>query len=1120
MKLVEKMRCFKLLSKVCFVVCAISTTSDARENNGPVSYLSDTQPFYQYQEFRTLFPFGHTGFPIKYQAAQVKINKKNPRDFLKQDKYQIYLGPLGLKCIMHDKTFVHSGAHRSIFPTPLTDNRSNLAYSCFEVRQLLPNSPAAGKVKVGDLVFMINGQSLKSGQEMFPEAKYSYMRQLLHHTAELLDDSESTGVAELKILRLLKCGGHCMEQNLIKTLHTFKLAKPGSKEEVTIPLDGIKTIHLVNSDTDHHSYLGDTIWVNPRFIGPKGELLLKDLDWKWRSEMEFGIQMGDTFVEGKKWDTQGNVFQLSPNNQLVYTVPEGYDTFKVGVISTKAIPGKVRIETSISMKWSSALNNQIVDVKIPITQYGKLGKTFPDHCEKSQRLARSYVDFLLEHQRADGTWQRWGGLWTSSDFDTSIVGLALLSMGDKQLSPQIKKAAYAVATSDAVGWATVTGTKILFLSEYYLRTKDKGILPHLQQMITETETTLMGDYYVGHSFENPGYNGKGMSVGFAYVLLGLSVASHTDATVNLEVLDGMHELCARLAHNNGGLPYGRFWNASSVPKVPWNAAARTGPPLAAAIISGGNKHFVEKSMLMFHATYGAIDKVHACPSMGLFGANLAFCLADRPFFQKSMAYYKWKFILNKYPHAGMLSNPHNMHRATGETARGRWWQTAAATILLNAGKKNMAITGQAEYRSRKFKSNPSPAAYFAQLFSKYKNDWTVAEEILGDQCPKELQQATTQLRNIETDSNIRKKLLHFLEQHAFKVADRVQSLKGIDNTTKSYALELILGVDHFIETSKRGSVSIHSFMPLGGLFARSDISDLSAAEKSRIYLKGKITIAGEGTNTGKNLTLHLDSTKLPPEEWKSGIVTAGSNVAWRSKETYTVPCRFEFNIGGIKVSYTRDITINNIRKETAISDLVINQRPVVLMGTLLRGGLTKVQSIQLKNGYQMDVLVPEGVDLLNPRLMGYPSEKGDTVSVEYCSNGINPHYRTMKMLKTQYTRKYPTHCKILNKKEISEEALKPIYDNDLTTNFQIKSRGTVDLEFTFDSPVSVSSVIGNYKGMLRAKKLVAFGWADGQWQDLASLAKKQTKVTRIKTILSSMTFNSAIINEIMFSGKD
>lgn len=1083
-------------------------------------FLSGSTPFYTYPQLRGLFPDGHCGFPVKYWEPQAKEKAKSGSDNLRRESQQFYLGPLGLKVTMHDKTFVHSGAHRYVYPTIFTDRHSNLAYSCFEVRKLLPDSPAAGKVQVGDLIFMINGQKFKSGKEVFPEAKYGFMRQLLQHTAKLLDESEATGVAELKILRPPEDGTERLDDDLTKVLHEFTCRKEGEREDVAIPLDGLKSINLLNCDPAHAAYSGETIWLNPRFTGPKGELLLKDLDWKWRSELEGAIQIGDQIENWEKWGAKGNVIKMFPNNELVYAVPAGYDSFKVTVVVSEGTAAKARIETPAPMKWSYALNSRVIDVKVPLPRYGKFAEEFPDNCEKSRLVAKSYVDFFLQHQAADGTWRRWGGNWTTFDFDTAIVGLALLSAGDESLSPQIKKAAYAVAATESGGWATVAGTKILFLSEYYLRTKDKGILPRLQKFITEAETTLMGHYYVGHSFDKPGYNGKGMSVGFAYVLLGLSVAAQTDATVDLKVLDGMHELCARLGRNNGGLPYGRFWNSTSVPEVPWNAAARTGPPLAAAIIYGGNRDFVEKALGMFHATYGAVDKVHACPSMGLFGANLAFCLADRPFFQQSMEYYKWKFILNRYPNTGMLTNPHNMHRATGESALGRWWQTAAATILLNAGNKNMAITGKPEYTSDRLKTHKSPASYFSHLFTTYRNDWTVAEIILGDKCPPDLKDAAAQLRGIEVDSNIREALLHFLEENAFRVARTVKDLKGIDNKTQSYAIELILGVDHIIKVSSRGSVSVSSRIPLGGLFARSDPSDLGDYRKSRANMKGTVTIAGEGFSKGGNLELEIDSSKLDPEEWKSGIVTAGGKVNWKSKETYKVPCLFEFDMGGIQVRYTRDITINNIRKVTNISELTVNQRPITIVGTLLRGGTGRVQPIQLDNGYQMDVLVPEGVELLDPKVMGFPTVKDDIVRVEYCTNGINPHYRTMKIMETEFTLKHPIACKVLNPKGIDKSLLKPIYDNDITTGFQIKSRGTIDLEFTFDSPVSISSVIGSYEGMLRAKKLLAEGLVDGQWHDLDYLTGNGIKTTKIKVILSSMTFNSAMIKEIFFAGKD
>ena len=1085
-------------------------------------------PFFDYSQLRALFPPGYCSFPVKYGRAEVKAKGRGPTATdprLRQEKYQFYLGPLGLKCLMHDKTFNRSGLHRSIFPPVLMDRNSNLAYSCFEVMHVLPGSPAKGKVRVGDIIIMVNGHLLKSGKEMFPEARYGFMRQLTQHMAELLDESEGTGSVELKILRPPEGETRRLSQDLTRVLHEFG----GRKQDAEIPLRGLKSLILTNSDTDGKGYRGDTIWVNPRLTGPKGVLLVKDMDWISRTDRDSAdVQVGEEYALREQYGADGNVMLLKANSEIVYAVPRRYDSFRVTVLSNHDT-SRGRIETFVPLEWTPRLRGFERDVQVALPRFGEFAEGFPDNCTKSHLLAKSYVEFLLKYQHRDGSWNRWGGTWTSNGFDTAIVGLALLSMGDESLAPRIRKAAYLVAGQNDGGWATVEGTKILFLSEYFLRTRDRGILPHLQRFVDKAQDSLMGDYYVGHKYGNPGYNGRGMSVGFAYVLLALSVAAKTDANVDAETLDNMHGLCARLAAINGGIPYGRFWKPQAVPEVPWNAAARTGPALAAAVIHGGNRNFIEKAMGMYKATYGAVDKVHACPSMGFLGANLAFSVADRSFFRKSMAYYKWKFILNRSPHAGVLLNPQNMHRASGEGPLGKWWRMAATTILLNAGKRNMAITGKPQYLSRAFKTRSEPSSYDARLQCKYARDWTVAESMLGDACPAELRGAAARLRGMEIDANIRETLLRFLEGNASRVVGKVKALRAVGRRTQAYAIELLLGVDHIVKVKpKRGSqgghwIDVTSSFPFGGMFARQGNADLDRYRNQTLMnMKGTITLLGSGVPGGKKVTLRIDTTSLEePQQWHLGSLTSRLEVAWKSRETFTVPCRFEFNLGGIPVSYTRDLIVNNAKEVTGIPNIVANHRAVPVIGRLLRGGLSRVQSIRLTNGHRMDVLVPEGVDLLDPTTMGFPAERGDTVKVEYCANGLNPMYRKMRITKTRYTKRVPVSCRALSPaRDMSEDLLRRAHDGDLKTNVQIKSRGAIVLEFTFSPPRSVSSVIGNYEGKSRAKELRAEGMHDGEWRDLGYLAENKIRTGKVRVTLSRMTFNNAVINEIHFSGKD
>ena len=65
---------------------------------------------------------------------------------------------------------------------------------------------------------------------------------------------------------------------------------------------------------------------------------------------------------------------------------------------------------------------------------------------------------------------------------------------------------------------------VLFLSEYYLRTKDESILPGLKRVIARARLCVLNDYTAGHSIGKAGYGGSGYIGGGGVIALGLSAA--------------------------------------------------------------------------------------------------------------------------------------------------------------------------------------------------------------------------------------------------------------------------------------------------------------------------------------------------------------------------------------------------------------------------------------------------------------------------------------------------------------------------------------------------------------------------------------------------------------------
>ena len=312
------------------------------------------------------------------------------------------------------------------------------------------------------------------------------------------------------------------------------------------------------------------------------------------------------------------------------------------------------------------------------------------------------------------------------------------------------------------------------------------------------------------------------------------------------------------------------------------------------MIYGGNKHFIAKVTATLKQTFGAYDKVHATPSMGVFAGNLALAVVDPKLFQKSMNYYKWMFILSRSPDAGFIRQPMHIHRASGEGALGKWWRTAAAIILLNAGKRNLAITGKKEYLTQKFSSSQVSSSYATYIFAKVKNDWTVAELDLGKSCPKELKQAAAELRALKNDRNIEQELFSIISENAMKICQKIAQDKTIANQQKSDSINLITGTEIRVEINKN-NLSIKSYLPFTYLYHINARGVKSFVEKNAA-LQGEIAVIFKNQTYNFKLNSENDKYKYL-YQLSLGFLQSKGKVPVEEQKI-DLPCTIKLNVFG------------------------------------------------------------------------------------------------------------------------------------------------------------------------------------------------------------------------------
>ena len=153
-----------------------------------------------------------------------------------------------------------------------------------------------------------------------------------------------------------------------------------------------------------------------------------------------------------------------------------------------------------------------IDVIVPLETIGTFSKSYPYNCEKSTLLAKRASDYLSGHPF----------LQREQCHAKCMSGLALLAAGKMD---QAKKLAHSWNQKPREGiWVWPVSYQLIFLSEYFLLTKDQTVFPTIQALAAKLETGQVEDMAnyadrthgkmgkVGHKFRTGGF-GHNTNVG-------------------------------------------------------------------------------------------------------------------------------------------------------------------------------------------------------------------------------------------------------------------------------------------------------------------------------------------------------------------------------------------------------------------------------------------------------------------------------------------------------------------------------------------------------------------------------------------------------------------------------
>lgn len=358
---------------------------------------------------------------------------------------------------------------------------------------------------------------------------------------------------------------------------------------------------------------------------------------------------------------------------------------------------------------------ETLKLELPIGQkYGAFGPNYPLDCQKSERIRRELLEYLLPSQQENGS-------FGDPVLDT-FIPLALLASGEAQHMAAVERNARFHAATTAsndsdglINWRYMTAG--IVLSEYYLLTGEAWLLPELEQvrdfllssqymrleqLNPEVKNSHPDSYPVdaqqqhGGWGHNPGFEGYGpIAMLTGQGLLTLSLIERCGIPVERERIEA-----ARAFLERGAGPNGYVWYADSVAgERDWADMGRTGAAGIALNLYNPSKAGTPndaRARAMQHALVigehpESFPDTHASPIMGMGYAALAAHLSPNSF-RKLLDANRWWFALAQCNDGSFYYQPNRDNSGYG--ADSRLSASAVTAFIFSLPKGNLAITGR------------------------------------------------------------------------------------------------------------------------------------------------------------------------------------------------------------------------------------------------------------------------------------------------------------------------------------------------------------------------------------------------------------------------------------------
>jgi hypothetical protein len=414
------------------------------------------------------------------------------------------------------------------------------------------------------------------------------------------------------------------------------------------------------------------------------------------------VEIGDWIIgaAGRAWDTPHRngygMDTFGPHGPMA--------AFAEALESSQEEKSKGRLELRIDRE------GKVSTAKLKVApRYGTFSNEFPAECKKSDRILSELLDYLVEHQNADGA-------WGSPPRDT-FAPLALMS-SEKRTHRQavLKNVRMHARTTKAVDQSWLINWRYMaagiVMSEYYLLTNEKWLLPELQEVYDFLSTSQYMDMsqinpkskeshphsYPKHEMDSHG--GWGHNIGFeGYGPIAMLTAQGalTFALMKecgIEVDRAAHDAAYAFLDRAAGKNHYVWYEDQSAGDKNWADMGRTGTTAIAYHMSPWSakqrrrgKDFAQ--VIGLHPQ--SFPDTHGSPPMGMAYTALG-ASVDARAFRSLLDANKWWFTLAQCQDGSFYYQPNRDNAGYGADSRIK--ASAAVALILSIPKAALVMTGR------------------------------------------------------------------------------------------------------------------------------------------------------------------------------------------------------------------------------------------------------------------------------------------------------------------------------------------------------------------------------------------------------------------------------------------